>query len=334
MRVAVFSTKAYDQHALRESNKRHDHDLAFFEAKLTDETVPLADGYEAVCAFVNDDLSARVLLNLARGGTRLIALRSAGFNHVDLATAEQVGLTVARVPAYSPYAVAEHTVGLMLSLNRKIHRAYTRTRESNFSIEGLIGFDMAGKTVGVVGTGQIGQTVLRIMNGFGCELVAHDPYPNPAVEALGAEYVDVDTLVARSDIVSLHCPLTPQTFHIMNHRRLALIRPGAMLINTSRGALIDASAAIEALKDGRLGYLGLDVYEEEGDLFFEDLSDRVVTDDTLMRLLTFPNVLVTSHQAFFTREAVANIAATTLENITAFETGEGEPHLVSFDMVV
>ncbi len=334
MRVAVFSTKAYDQHALRESNKRHDHDLAFFEAKLTDETVPLAEGYEAVCAFVNDDLSARVLLNLARGGTRLIALRSAGFNHVDLATAEQVGLTVARVPAYSPYAVAEHTVGLMLSLNRKIHRAYTRTRESNFSIEGLIGFDMAGKTVGVVGTGQIGQTVLRIMNGFGCELVAHDPYPNPAVEALGAEYVDVDTLVARSDIVSLHCPLTPQTFHIMNHRRLALIRPGAMLINTSRGALIDASAAIEALKDGRLGYLGLDVYEEEGDLFFEDLSDRVVTDDTLMRLLTFPNVLVTSHQAFFTREAVANIAATTLENITAFETGEGEPHLVSFDMVV
>ena len=334
MRVAVFSTKAYDQHALRESNKRHDHDLAFFEAKLTDETVPLADGYEAVCAFVNDDLSARVLLNLARGGTRLIALRSAGFNHVDLATAEQVGLTVARVPAYSPYAVAEHTVGLMLSLNRKIHRAYTRTRESNFSIEGLIGFDMAGKTVGVVGTGQIGQTVLKIMNGFGCKLVAHDPYPTPAVEALGAEYVDVDTLVARSDVVSLHCPLTPQTFHIMNHRRLALVRPGAMLINTSRGALIDSSAAIEALKDGRLGYLGLDVYEEEGDLFFEDLSDRVVTDDTLMRLLTFPNVLVTSHQAFFTREAVANIAATTLDNVTAFETGEGEPHLVTSDMVV
>ena len=334
MRVAVFSTKTYDQDALRESNKHHGHDLAFFEAKLTDETVPLADGYEAVCAFVNDDLSARVLLNLARGGTRLVALRSAGFNHVDLATAEQVGLTVARVPAYSPNAVAEHTVGLMLSLNRKIHRAYTRTRESNFSIEGLIGFDLAGKTVGVVGTGQIGQTVLRIMNGFGCELVAHDPYPNPAVEALGAQYVDVDTLVARSDIVSLHCPLTPQTFHLMNHRRLALIRPGAMLINTSRGALVDASAAIEALKDGRLGYLGLDVYEEESDLFFEDLSDRVVTDDTLMRLLTFPNVLVTSHQAFFTREAVANIAATTLDNITAFETGEGQPHLVSIDRVV
>ena len=333
MRVAVFSTRTYDQHALREANEHHGHELAFFEAKLNDETVPLAAGYEAVCAFVNDDLSARVLLNLAREGTRLIALRSAGFNHVDLETAKQVGLTVARVPAYSPNAVAEHSVGLMLSLNRRIHRAYTRTRESNFSIEGLMGFDMAGKTVGVVGTGQIGETVLRIAKGFGCELVAHDPYPNPAVEALGAEYVDIDTLCARSDVVSLHCPLTPQTFHLINHRTLSLMRRGAMLINTSRGALVDSNAAIEALKDGRLGYLGLDVYEEEGDLFFEDLSDRVITDDTLMRLLSFPNVLVTSHQAFFTREAVANIAATTLGNITAFATGEGEAHLVSIDML-
>ncbi|QBI18730.1 2-hydroxyacid dehydrogenase [Egibacter rhizosphaerae] len=333
MRVAVFSTKRYDELALRAANEDHGHELAFCEPRLTRETVPLAEGFDAVCAFVNDDLSANVLVTLARGGTRLVLLRCAGFNQVDLSTAEQVGITVARVPAYSPHAVAEHTVGLMLALNRKIHRAYARTRESNFSIDGFMGFDFVGKTVGVVGTGKIGETLLGIMKGFGCELLATDPYPNPEVERLGAEYVEPDTLAARSDIVSLHCPLTPQTFHLINHRTLSLMKPGAMLINTSRGALVDASAAIEALKDGRLGYLGLDVYEEESDLFFQDLSDRVVTDDTFMRLLTFPNVLVTSHQAFFTQEAVANIARTTLANATSFEADDGQAHLVTRDMV-
>ncbi len=333
MRIAVFSTKSYDHTYLEAANTVHEHDLTFFETRLTLATAPLAAGHEAVCAFVNDVLSKEVLEALAEGGTELILLRSAGFNHVDVPAAEELGLTVTRVPAYSPYAVAEHAVGLVLALNRKIHRAHARVREGNFSIEGFMGRDVNGRTVGVVGTGKIGQVFLRIMKGFGCQLLASDPYPNPAVEELGARYVSVDELFERSDIISLHCPLTPETFHLVDEERLQRTRPGAMLINTSRGALVDAAATIDALKDGRLGSLGLDVYEEEADLFFEDLSERVITDDVFMRLVTFPNVLITGHQAFFTEEALETISATTMANATAYATGSGDLHVVTKGMV-
>lgn len=252
------------------------------------------------------------------GGTRLIALRSAGFNHVDLAAAQRLGLTVARVPAYSPHAVAEHAVGMILALNRRLHRACNRTREGDFSLDGLLGFDLAGKTVGVVGTGQIGQVFARIMAGFGCRLLAFDPFPQAA---LGVTYVPLPALLAQSDIVSLHCPLNADTHHLIDASALASMKMGAMLINTSRGGLIDSPALIDALKSGQLGHLGLDVYEEEADLFFEDRSADVLQDDVLARLLTFPNVIVTAHQAFFTREALAGIADTTLANAAAWAAG-------------
>jgi D-lactate dehydrogenase len=281
-----------------------------------------------VCAFVNDRLDREVLGLLAAGGTRLVALRSAGFNHVDLAAAAELGLTVARVPAYSPHAVAEHAAGLILTLNRKFHRAYARVREANFSLNGLAGFDLCGRTVGIVGTGRIGAVLARIMHGFGCRLLAHDLAPNPECEALGARYVALDDLFREADIVSLHCPLTPATRHLVNGARLALMKHGAMLINTGRGALIDTPAVIAALKSGRLGHLGLDVYEEEEELFFEDRSMTVVQDDVFMRLLTFPNVVVTAHQGFFTEDALTAIARVTLANVTAFETGKGELHRV------
>lgn len=281
----------------------------------------LAQGFEVVCAFVNDDLSRPVLERLAAGGTRLVALRSAGYNHVDLAAAEALGLPVVHVPAYSPHAVAEHAVGLILTLNRRLHRAYNRTREGDFSLHGLTGFDLHGKRVGVIGTGQIGETFARIMAGFGCELLAYDPYPNPRIQALGGRYLALDALLAESDIVSLHCPLTADTRHLIDAQRLATMKPGAMLINTGRGALVNAAALIEALKSGQLGYLGLDVYEEEADIFFEDRSDQPLQDDVLARLLSFPNVVVTAHQAFLTREALAAIADTTLDNIAAWQDG-------------
>jgi D-lactate dehydrogenase len=251
----------------------------------------------------------------------LIALRSAGFNHVDLVAAEELGMTVVRVPAYSPYAVAEHAVGLILSLNRKIHRSYNRVREGNFALDGLLGFDLYGTTIGIIGTGRIGIVFAQIMKGFGCRLLAYDPYPNQECRDLGVEYVDLPTLYAQSDIISLHCPLTPDTYHIIDEKALAQVRPGVMLINTSRGALVDTAAVIEAMKTGQVGYLGLDVYEEEEDLFFEDLSGEVIHDDLFARLLTLPNVLVTGHQAFFTRNALQRIASTTIDNITAFEQG-------------
>ncbi len=319
MKVAVFSTKSYDRAFLQEANARHGHRLEFFQARLDAQTAPLAAGYPGVCVFVNDLLDRTALEQLAQGGTRLVALRCAGFNNVDLTAAEQLEITVVRVPAYSPHAVAEHTVGLILTLNRKIHRAYQRVRDGNFSLEGLMGFDLAGKTVGIVGTGKIGAVVARILHGFGCRLLGFDPYPNPECRKLGVEYVPLEELLARSDIVTLHCPLTPQTFHLINRDSLQLLKPGAMLINTSRGAVIDTPAVIQALKSGHLGSLGLDVYEEEGDVFFQDLSDRVIQDDVLARLLTFPNVIITGHQAFFTREALQAIAETTLDNITQFE---------------
>ena len=328
MKVAVFSTKSYDQTFLERANAGRRHELTFFEARLTAKTAPLAAGFACVCAFVNDRLDAEVLERLAEGGTRLLALRSAGFNHVDLAAAAKLGFTVARVPAYSPHAVAEHAAALVLTLNRKLNRAYNRVREGNFSLEGLLGFDLHGRTVGVIGTGKIGLGFARIMAGFGCKVLAFDPYPSAEAEAV-VQYVSLPRLYRSSDIVSLHCPLTPETHHLIGEAALAQLKRGVMLINTSRGALVDTRAVIEGLKSGQIGYLGLDVYEEEEDLFFEDLSDRVIQDDVFTRLLTFPNVVITGHQGFFTEEALENIAATTLANITAFETGEGTLHEVT-----
>jgi D-lactate dehydrogenase len=328
MKVAVFSTKAYDQRFLEAANHRHGHELRFLEPRLTAVTAPLAADCGAVCAFVNDQVDAEALRVLKEGGTQLIALRSAGFNHVDLDAALDLGITVARVPAYSPYAVAEHAVALILALNRKLHRAYARVREANFSLEGLLGFDVNGRTVGVVGTGKIGTVFARIMKGFGCRLLAYDPYPNPECEALGVEYVDLPTLFRASDIIALHAPLTAESHHLIDAAALEQMKYGVMLINTSRGALVDTRAVIDALKSGRLGALGLDVYEEEEGLFFEDFSGQVITDDVFARLLTFPNVLITGHQGFFTAEALHNIADTTLANVTAFERGEGELHEV------
>jgi len=329
MRVAIFSTKNYDRTFLEAANATCGHELVFFEPRLTEETTALAGRFPAVCVFVNDQLSATVLNTLAGQGTRLIALRSAGFNNVDLIAARELGLTVVRVPAYSPYAVAEHTAGLILTLNRKIHRAFARVREGNFSLDGLLGFDLHGRTVGVIGTGKIGAVVARIMKGFSCQLLAYDPFPNSDCERLGVQYVSLQSLFTASDIVTLHCPLTPETHHLIDAQALGQMKSGVMLINTGRGALIDTQAVIEALKSGRIGYLGLDVYEEEADLFFEDLSDKVIRDDVFARLLTFPNVVITGHQGFFTEEALKSIAETTLANITAFEQGRGAMHEVT-----
>ena len=334
MNIAVFSTKPYDRMFLEAANAAHGHELIYFEPRLTRETSALAAGFPAVCVFVNDQLDATVLAALARQGTRLIALRCAGFNNVALAAAREVGLTVVRVPAYSPHAVAEHTLGLVLALNRKIHRAYARVREGNFALDGLLGFDLYGQTVGIVGTGQIGAVVARIMGGFGCRILAHDPFPNPECEALGARYVALPELFADSDMITLHCPLTPQTRHLIDAQALQQMKPGVMLINTSRGALIDTPSVTEALKSGKIGYLGLDVYEEEADLFFEDLSNIVLQDDVFARLLTFPNVIITGHQAFFTRNALERIAETTLANITTFEQRLASPNEISVDRLM
>lgn len=328
MRIVVFSTKPHDVESLQAANARHGHELVFLEPRLTFETVSLADGFAAVCPFVNDELDRSVLERLADGGTRLLTLRSAGHSHVDALTAVQLGMTVTHVPAYSPHAVAEHTVGLILALDRKLHRAYARVREGNFSLDGLLGFDLHGRTVGIVGTGVIGRAFARIMSGFGCRLLAFDPVPSDECVAIGVEYTDLHDLLGRSDMISLHCPLTPATHHLIDAKAIDSMKTGAMLINTSRGGLIDTAAVIEGLKTARIGALGLDVYEEEAGVFFEDLSWQVIQDDVLMRLLTFPNVLVTAHQAFFTREALANIAETALANATAFERGEDPPYPV------
>jgi D-lactate dehydrogenase len=332
MRVAVFSSKPYDEKYLAAAAEGSGHELDFFEAKLCCDQAPLAAGYEAVCPFVHDELDEKVLRGLADGGTRLVALRAAGFNNVDLAVAKEVGIRVARVPAYSPHAVAEHAVALILGLNRRTHRSYNRVRDGNFALDGLLGFDLHGRCVGVVGTGRIGTVFARIMAGFGCRLMASDPYPNDEMRELGARYVDLPELFAESDIIALHAPLTPETHHLVNRETLANVKPGVMIVNTSRGGLIDTEAAIEALKEGRIGYLGLDVYEEEDAIgFFEDLSQNVIQDDTFARLLTFPNVLITAHQAFFTEEALANIAKTTIANLTAFERDGAPLHEVSAD---
>jgi D-lactate dehydrogenase len=334
MKVAVFSTKVYDRRFLQTANERYGHQLTFLEAKLAAATAGLAAGHDAVCAFVNDDVSADSLEALRSLGIRLITLRSAGFNHVDLVAAERLEMTIARVPAYSPHAVAEHAIGLLLTLNRKFHRAYNRVREGNFSLDGLVGFDLYGKTVGVAGTGKIGTAFCRILRGFGCRIVALDPYPNDECRQLGVEYVDFGRLLAESHIISLHLPLTPETHHLIDAAAIERMRPGVVILNTSRGGLVDTRAVIAGLKTLHIGYLGLDVYEEEADLFFQDLSGSVLQDDVFARLLSFPNVLVTAHQGFFTEEALDNIAETTLANVTAFETGEGDLHQVTTRQMV
>ncbi len=322
LRVAVFSARSYVRQFLDAANGEAHHGLVYFKPTLDRGTVPLAAGYPAVCAFVHDHLDRGVLEQLADGGTQLVALRCAGFNNVDLKAASALGVTVTRVPAYSPYAIAEHTVGLILALNRGIHRAFARVRDHNFALDGLLGFDLHERTVGIVGTGVIGSTLARILSGFGCRLLAHDVRENPECVQLGVNYVELDELLSASDIISLHCPLTPETYHLIDAHALEQVKPGVMLINTSRGALIDTQAVIDALKDGRIGYLGLDVYEEEDALFDSDLSNEIVQDDVFMHLLSFPNVIVTAHQAYFTSDALRNIAEQTLANISAFERGE------------
>lgn len=321
MKIAFFSTKPYDRKFFDPADEAAGHEITYFETRLTRKTAKLAEGFECACVFVNDQLDASTLIALAAQGTRLVALRCAGFNNVDIRSAKELGISVVRVPAYSPYAVAEHTVGLMLALNRKIYWANSRIKEGNFSLDGLLGFDMRGRTVGIVGTGKIGECVIRILKGFDCKIIASDKFRNPACEELGVEYVELDTLFNRADIVSLHCPLFAETRHMVNMEAIAKMKKGVMIINTSRGALIDSRAAIEGLKSEKIGYLGIDVYEEEETLFFEDKTFEIRTDDVFARLTTFPNVVITGHQAYFTKEAVAAIAKTTLENISAYENG-------------
>ncbi|MHC4552309.1 MAG: 2-hydroxyacid dehydrogenase [Planctomycetota bacterium] len=322
MNIAVFNNKPYVERFFTRANGAFGHALRFFDERLCDSTAELADGSDAVCIFVNDVADSPVLTRLSELGVKLIALRCAGFNNVDLDVAEKLGMCVVRVPAYSPYAVAEHTVGLILALNRRIHLAHSRVREANFSLEGLMGFDLHGTPAGVIGTGKIGEIVLRILGGFGCELYAYDPNPNPVCEQMGVKYVSLEEMYKTCFIISLHCPLVPQTHHMINAAAIEQMQDCVMLINTSRGALIDTPAVITGLKRSRIGYLGLDVYEEEGDLFFEDLSNQIIQDDVFARLLMFPNVIVTGHQAFFTHNAVEAIAETTLANVSGYETDD------------
>ncbi len=319
MRVLSFNARPYDREYLEQASVEHTHQLDYLDIRLNPQTAPLAAGYQAITAFVNDDLSADTLKVLASLGVQFIALRCAGFNQVDLSAAAEQQIKVARVPAYSPYAVAEHSMALILALNRHTHRAYQRVREQNFSLDGLLGFDLHGKTVGIVGTGKIGEIFAGILKGFGCRLLAYDPYPNPACEAMGVSYNSLEYLCRESDIISLHCPLTPETHHLIGNEAISWMKHGVMLINTSRGGLVDTAAVIEGLKSGKIGDLGLDVYEEEGGLFFQDMSQQIIQDDVFSRLQTFPNVLITGHQAYFTAEALQNIAATTLQNLTDFE---------------
>ena len=324
MKVAVFSTKSYDRRFLELENNisKANHELVFFDARLQPQTASLAAGFPAVCVFVNDDLGTETLEILASQGTKLIALRCTGFNNVNLKTAAELGIKVVRVTEYSPYAVAEHAVGLILMLNRKLYRAYNRVRDDNFALDGLLGFDLHNRTVGVVGTGKIGQIFAQIMAGFGCHLLGYDVYPNPNFEKLeNAEYVSLEELWKRSDVISLHCPLFPETNHLINQETIAKMKSGVMLINTSRGKLVDTKAVIEGIKSEKIGYIGIDVYEEEDKLFFEDLSTTIIQDDTFQLLQSFPNVVITAHQGFFTENALDDIARTTIANFSDFEQG-------------
>jgi len=311
----MFSTKPYDRAGFDAANDAHD--ITYLDARLDESTVELAAGADAVCAFVNDDLSAPVLEALSASGVRCVALRCAGYNQVDLAAADRLGLIVVHVPAYSPNAVAEHTLAMILALNRRIHRAYNRVRDGNFSLDGLVGFDLAGKTAGVVGTGRIGVIVARLLWHLRCRVLAVDPFQDDHLLTLGVEYVDIDQLFAESDLISLNCPLTEDTHHLINDATVRAMKPGVMLVNTGRGGLVDTQAVIAGLKSGQIGSLALDVYEEEADLFFEDRSHEILDDDVFARLLTFPNVLITAHQAFLTNEALSAIAVTTLANVSS-----------------
>lgn len=320
MRIAVFNTRKYDRQFFDRANEKHRHELVYLEPHLDPSTATLAAGFPAVCIFVNDTADAPTLETLASNGTKYLLLRCTGFNQVDLRAAAELGIRVARVAAYSPYSVAEHAVGLVLTLNRKIHKAYNRVRDDNFALDGLMGFDLHGRTVGVIGTGKIGMIFAQIMRGFGCQVLGYDAYPNPNFEAIGAaRYVELPELLENSDIISLHCPLLPSTERIINADAISQMKRGVMLINTSRGKLIDTRAVIEGIKAGQIGYLGIDVYEQEDNLFFEDLSGTVIQDDVFQLLQSFSNVVITAHQAFFTRDAITTIAETTIANADCFE---------------
>ncbi len=320
LQITVYSTQPYDADFLRQAAVTGIQ-WHFVGEALNLQTASLAAGSQAVCVFVNDDLSAPVLAALRQQGVDAVALRCAGFNNVDLKAASQLGIRVARVPAYSPEAVAEHCVAMMLCLNRKLHKAYNRVRDDNFSLQGLIGFNLAGKTVGLIGTGRIGAATARILHGFGMQILCYDPKPQPELLPPSARYVELTQLYHDSDIISLHCPLAPDSHHLINAVSLAQMKNGVMLINTSRGGLIDTKAVIAALKNHKIGLLGLDVYEQEADLFFKDLSDQMISDEVFQRLLTFPNVLITGHQAFLTQEALTQISQTTVQNLQLLCTG-------------
>lgn len=328
MKISFFSTQLYEQALFEQINQFHHHQINYFDIHLKLESIGALTSTDVVCCFVNDFLNAQVIDKLYEQGVKLIALRSAGYNHVDYMYAKKKGIGVCRVPTYSPQAVAEHTVALILCLNRKIHHAYNRIREENFSLTGLMGFNLYQKTIGIIGTGNIGTALATILKGFGCHLLAYDPQENTQCIKLGVNYVSLNSLLEKSDIISLHCPLNETTHHMINQQTLKLMKPGVMLINTSRGQVLDTSAVIDALKSKKLGYLGIDVYEEEEQLFFEDHSGEIIKDDVFCRLQTFPNVLITGHQAFFTQEAVYNIAKTTLENISNFEKQTGQIYWV------
>jgi len=324
VRIAVFGNKHWVKDHFDPYNASHNKfEIVYFDVTLSPLTAALAKGFDAVCIFVNDAANAEVIDALAEAGVKLIALRCAGFNNVDLVRAEEKNITILRVPTYSPNAVAEHAVALLMALDRKIHKAYNKVREGNFSIDGLLGFDIYGKTVGVIGTGQIGAIFAKILKlGFGANVVAYDVFLNKELIDLGIKYVKLEELYPQCDIISLHVPLLPATHHIINETSIAQMKDGVTIINTSRGALIDTPAVVKALKSGKIGNLGLDVYEEEGNLFYEDLSGKIISDDMLSRLLTFPNVIITGHQAFFTKEAVEKIASVTLENVADFFAGK------------
>ena len=319
MKISFYSSQPYDITFFEKVNRNYRHELLFHDYALNEDTVDLVKNVSCICVFVNDRLTAAILEKLYANGVRLIALRCAGFNNIDVITADKLGITVVRVPSYSPVSIAEHSVGLMLSLSRHIHRAYNRVRESNFSLNGLLGFELHNATVGIIGTGQIGTALAKILTGFGSKVIAYDPYPGDECISLGVKYLDFNNLCQQADVISLHCPLTADTHHLINSESLQKMKPGVMLINTSRGAVIDTEAVINYLKNGHIGYLGLDVYEQEENLFFKDLSDQIISDDLFERLLTFPNVLITGHQAFFTEQALTNIADTTLKNVQRFE---------------
>ena len=324
----MFSAKPYDRRGFSAATEHHDVDVEYLDTRLDLHTVSLAQDADAVCVFVNDDVSQPVLERLVAGGTKVVALRCAGFNNVDVDAARRLGIVVVRVPSYSPNAVAEHTIALMLTLNRQIHRAHNRVREGNFALDGLVGFDMAGKTAAVIGTGKIGVIVARLLWHLRCDVIAVDPFEDQHLLELGVRYVELDDALERADIVTLNCPLVDATHHLIDAAALSKMRDGVMLVNTGRGALIDTTAVLDGLKSGRVGSLALDVYEEEGDLFFEDRSGEIIDDDVFARLLTFPNVLITAHQGFLTREALTAIAETTLDNVLTVARGDDSPNAV------